>query len=53
MPRVNSPARESNEPTPLVRGWKQEMRTSATVKETVFLTQLPKETAKDSAWAKA
>ena len=29
-------------------GWKREMRTSASVKETVFLTQLTKETAKDS-----
>ena len=48
MPRVNSPARASNQPMPLLRGWKREMRTSAPVKETVFLTQLAKETAKDS-----
>ena len=48
MPRVNAPARASNHPTPLPRGWKREMRTSATVTETVFLKQLLKETAKNS-----
>ena len=52
MPRVNAPARASNHPTPLLRGWKREMRTSATVTETVFLTELTKETAKDSEWGK-
>ena len=46
MPRVNAPARASNYPTPLLRGWKRETRTSATVTETVFLTQLTKQTAK-------
>ena len=45
---VNSLAHASNEATPLLRGWKREMRTSATVTETVFLTQLTKETEKDS-----
>ena len=49
---VNSLAHASNEATPLLRGWKREMRTSATVTETVFLTQLTKETAKDSEWGK-
>ena len=48
MPRVNSSVRALNEPTPLLRGWKREMRTSALVKERVFPTQLRKETAKDS-----
>ena len=48
MPRVNSPARASNQPTALLGGWKREMRRLATAKETVFLTQLTKETAKDS-----
>jgi len=48
MPRVNSPAEASNQPTPLLRGWKPEMRTSAPVTETVFPTELTKETAKDS-----
>ena len=37
----------SNEPTALLRDWKREMRMSATVKETVFLTHLTKETPKD------
>lgn len=48
MPRVNAPARASNQPIALLRGSQPEMRTSATVTETVFLTQLTKETAKDS-----
>ena len=48
MPRVNAPARASNQPTALLRGSQPEMQTSATVTETVFLTQLTKETAKDS-----
>jgi len=52
MPRVNAPARASNYPTPLLRGWKREMRTSATVAETVFLTQLTKQTAKGWEWGK-
>ena len=52
MPRVNAPARASNQPTPLLRGSQLEMRTSATVTETVFLTELTKETAKDSEWGK-
>ena len=56
MPRVKSPARASNHPTPLLGGWKREMRRLATAKEKVFLTQLTKETAKDSEsgweWAK-
>jgi hypothetical protein len=48
MPRVNAPARASNQPIALLRGSQPEMRTSATVKERAFLTQLTKETAKDS-----
>ena len=48
MPRVNALARASNQPIALLRGSQREMRTSATVTETVFLTQLTKETAKDS-----
>ena len=48
MPRVNAPAWASNQPTALLRGSQPEMQTSATVMETVFLTQLMKETAKDS-----
>lgn len=48
MPRVNASARASNQPIALLRGSQPEMRTSATVTETVFLTQLTKETAKDS-----
>lgn len=52
MPRVNAPARASNQPTALLRGSQPEMQTSATVTETVFLTQLTKETAKDSEWGK-
>ena len=48
MPRVNSPAWALNQPTSLLRGWKREMRTSATVKETVFPTQLAKKTVTDS-----
>jgi len=52
MPRVNAPARASKQRTPLLRGSQFEMRTSATVTETVFLTELMKETAKDSEWGK-
>jgi hypothetical protein len=52
MPRVNAPARASNQPTALLRGSQPEMQTSATVTETVFLTELTKETAKDSEWGK-
>ena len=52
MPRVNAPARASNQPTALLRGSQSEMQTSATVTETVFLTELTKETAKDSEWGK-
>ena len=48
MPRVNAPAQASKQRTPLLRGSQPEMRTSAPVTETVFLTQLTKETAKDS-----
>jgi len=48
MPRVNAPGRASNQPIALLRGSQREMRTSASVTETVFLTQLTKETAKDS-----
>lgn len=48
MPRVNALARASNQPIALLRGSQREMRTSATVKERVFLTQSTKETAKDS-----
>ena len=48
MPRVNASARASNQPTPLLRDSQPEMQTSATVTERVFLTQLTKETAKDS-----
>src|SRR5262245_45003475 len=48
MPGVNSQARASNQPTPLLRDWKREMRTSPPVTETAFPTQLTKETAKDS-----
>src|SRR5262245_10097612 len=49
MPWVKSPAQAWNQPTPLQRGWKPEMRRSASVKEKVFPTQLKKETATDSA----
>ncbi len=58
MPRPNASARASNYPTPLLRGWRREMRTSATVTETVFPAELTKEaafrsqTAKDSEWGK-
>ena len=52
MPRVNSPALASNHPTPLLRGWKREMRTSATVTETVFPAELTKEAALRSVTAK-
>ena len=54
MPQVNSTAGASNQPTPLPRGLKREMRTSAPVTETVFLMQWTKETAKDSGleWGK-
>jgi hypothetical protein len=58
MPRVNAPARASKQRTPLLRGWKREMRTSAPVTETVFPAELTKEaafrseTAKDSEWGK-
>ena len=52
MPRVNAPARASTQPTALLRGSHPEMQTSATVTETVFLTELTKETAKDSEWGK-
>ena len=48
MPRVNLPARASNQPTPLLPGWKREMRMSATVTRMAFPTPLPKEMAKDS-----
>ena len=48
MPRVISPARPSNQPMKLLRGWKWEMRMSAQVTETVFPTQLTEETAMDS-----
>ena len=48
MPRVNVPARASNQPIALLRGSQLEMRTSATVTETVFLRELTKERAKDS-----
>ena len=48
MPRLNSPARASNQPMALVRGWKREMRRSATATQMAFPTQLTKETAKDS-----
>ena len=52
MPRVNAAARASNYPTPLLRGWKREMRTSATVTETVFPAELTKEAALRSVTAK-
>ena len=52
MPRVNAPARASNQPIALLRGSQLEMRTPAPVTETVFLTELTKETAKDSEWGK-
>ena len=52
MPQVNAPGRASNHSTPLLRGSQPEMRTSATVTETVFLTQLTKETAKGWEWGK-
>jgi hypothetical protein len=48
MPRVNALARAPNQPIALLRGSQREMRTSATVTKTVFLTQLTKETARDS-----
>ena len=48
MPQVNAPGRASNQPIALLRGSQPEMRTSATVKERAFPTQLTKETAKDS-----
>ena len=47
-PWANSPARVSNRPIPLLQDWKLEMRTSATATEKVFLTQLTKQTGKDS-----
>ena len=52
MPLVNSAARAANQPTALQRGWKREMRTWPPAKETVFLTQLTKGTAKDLEWEK-
>ena len=48
MPQANAPAGASNQPIALLRGSQPEMQTSATVTERVFLTQLTKETAKDS-----
>ena len=48
MPRVNLPARASNQPTPLLPGWKREMRMWAMVTRMAFPTPLPKEMAKDS-----
>ena len=48
MSRVNALAWASNQPTPLLRGLKREMRRLATATEKVFPTQLTKETAKDS-----
>ena len=45
MPRVNAPARASNQPTALLRGSQPEMQTSATVTETVFPAELTKEAA--------
>ena len=52
MPRVNAPSRASKQRTPLLRGWKREMRTSATVTETVFPAELTKEAAFRSETAK-
>ena len=49
---MNSLAHASNEPTPLLWGLKDEMRTSATVKEKVFPAELTKETASRSKTAK-
>ena len=48
MLRVNSSARASKQPMPLLRGWKQEMRMLAPVKEKVFPTRSTTGTAKDS-----
>jgi hypothetical protein len=54
MPRVNAPARASNQPIALLRGSQPEMRTLAPETETVFPAELTKEpafrseTAKDS-----
>lgn len=48
MPLASSPAWVSNQSTSLLLGWKPEMRMSVPVKETVFLMQLRKETARDS-----
>ena len=49
MPWVNPPARATNQPIPLLRGWKREMRRSETVTAKVFPTQLKKETVTGSA----
>jgi hypothetical protein len=55
MPWGNSLAHASRERMPSMRGWKPEMRTSATVKGRAFPAELMKEgvsrseTAKDSA----
>ena len=48
MARVNALARASKQRTPSLPDSQPEMRTSAPVTQTVFLTQLTKETAKDS-----
>ena len=48
MPRVNALGRLSCRVRRSQPGLRREMRTSALVTETVFLTQLTKETAKDS-----
>ena len=48
MPRENALERQSSWARRSQPALKREMRTSATVTETVFLTQLTKETAKDS-----
>ena len=47
-PRANEPVSKWNEATALLWDSQGEMRMSAKVKETVFPTQLTKETAKDS-----
>ena len=50
MPLVIWPARPSNQPMPLLRGWKWETQMSLRVTEKVLLTELTKETAKDLAY---
>src|SRR6266850_8406220 len=49
MRQLNSPARASNQPTPVLLGWKREMGRSRPATEKPFPKRLRKRTGKDSA----